>query len=119
MVAIPLDVSGIGVPIDRIGMEHVSLYRGRKRLALSGASIEVGSDGSHTLLVPRRVTGPRSAYSVLVGAAEELQSDGKRLREVVTLVWRSPLPSPQLVAAIRDVLQRGRAALLSGQSRQS
>jgi hypothetical protein len=41
------------------------------------------------------------------------------MREVATLVWQSPKPSPQLVAAIRDVLARGRGALAAVQVRRT
>ena len=119
LVAIPLDLSGIDRPVDRIGVEHLAIFRGRRRLSLAGASVEVGADGTATLLVPRGVTAPRSTYRVLVGWGEALESAGVPMRDVATLVWQSPKPSPQLVAAIRDVLARGRSALAAVQVRRT
>lgn len=119
LVAIPLDLSGIDRPVDRVGLEHLAIFRGRRRLSLAGASVEVAADGTATLLVPRGVTAPRSTYRVLVGWGESLESGGVPIRDVATLVWQSPQPSPQLVAAIRDILARGRGALAAVQARRT
>jgi len=115
---IPLPLDGLSGAVDRVGLEHLALFRGRRRVSLASATVESGSDGSYTLVVPRRLVSPRSTYQLLIGASGGgLASGNVPIREVVTLQWRPRQPSPQLVAAIGAILRPGRLAAIRPQAR--
>lgn len=104
---IPLLLSAMSGPIDRLTVEDLTLFRGRRRVSLAAADIVSGPDG-HTLVVPRRLVATRHTYRLVIGGdGAYLPSNGVPLREVATMTWRRPPPSRSLVLAIRATLRWG------------
>lgn len=104
---IPLLLSAMSGPLDRLTVDDLALFRGRRRVSLAAAEIVSGPDG-HTLVVPRRLVATRHTYRLVIGGdGAYLPSNGVPLREVATMTWRRPPPSRSLIAAIRATLRWG------------
>ena len=111
MVEIPLDLSGLSAPPDRVGIEHLALSRAGRRVSLSGARVAALPEGGFALVLPRKSIAGRDTYRLQIGGTgTNLLAGSVPIREVATLLWRSPPPSPQLIAALRGLLNRGRPA---------
>ena len=110
-VEIPLDLSGLSAPPDQVGIEHLTLSRAGRRVSLSGARVVADPAGGFALVLPTRSIAGRDTYRLQIGGTgTNLLAGSVPVREVTTLVWRTPPPSPQLIAALRGLLNRGRPA---------
>jgi hypothetical protein len=111
-------MTGLTGRLDRLDIDHLTLVRGGRRLSLARATIESAPDGTHTLVVPKRLVAPRGAYRLVVGGGRvSLFAGNVPVREIVTMEWRSRQPSRDLVAAVAAVLQQQRPGTPTGQGR--
>lgn len=106
---IRLVLTGIPGSLDRLDIDHLTLVRGSRRVSLASATIQTASDGTHMLVLPKRLVAPRAAYRLVVGGGRvSLFAGNVPVRELVTMEWRSRQPSRDLAAAVAAVFQQQR-----------